>query len=70
VEFAFVKECLGRDAPKIDTSVWTANQLLVLTSVAVAILAATIFIVYKKGGFSKKKNFRTVHHLRDDDTQS
>jgi len=65
VEFSFVKECLGKDSPRIDTSVWTANQLLVLSSVGTAFLAAIIFISYKKGYFGRHKTIRAVHHLRD-----
>jgi len=47
VEFSFKKECL-KPKPKIDSSVWTANQLLVLTCFSVTALAATIYYFYTK----------------------
>jgi len=47
VEFSFKKECL-KPKPKIDSSVWTANQLLVLTCFSLAALGATIYYFYNK----------------------
>jgi len=47
VEFSFKKECL-KPKPKIDSSVWTANQLLVLTCFSLAALGATIYYFYTK----------------------
>jgi len=53
MEFSFKKECL-KPRPRIDNSVWTANQLLVLTCFTFAAFAAAGYYYYTKNSVSRR----------------